>query len=78
MLPREGVRAGGRYEDRSVEERPRGLLCVGSWVVGSWSGRGLGCGEGEAVRAGGGACLGGSWGGVCCLVSVSKCFHVWG
>ena len=42
------------------------------------SGRVSGCGEGETVRVGRGSCLGGSWGGVCCRVSVSRCFHVWG
>ena len=77
-LPREGVRAGGKYEGRDAEERPRGLLSGGSWMVGSLSGRGSGRGEGEAIRAGRGTCQGGSWGGVCGRVSVSKCFHIWG
>ena len=49
-----------------VEERPRGLLSGRPWMVVLRSGRVSGCGKGEAVRAGGGDCLGGSWGGVCC------------
>ena len=76
-LPREGVWAGGKYVGRDVEERLRGLLSRGPWIVESSSGRGPGCGEGEAIRAGRGACWGGSVGGVCGRVSVSKCFHVW-